>query len=87
LCCALSYPPHHVHMVSCPYRTTIDIHQLINSDVENFRPSRELAETLLEEDMWEISEDMEELIKKEEEEEEEEKEESAIQYSSTQGSH
>ena len=59
--------------------------------MENFRHSRELAETLLEEDMWEMSEDMEELVEEEEEEEEEqeeeeeeEEEESATQRSSTQ---
>jgi len=31
----------------------MEIHQIINSDVEDSRPSRELAETLLEEDMSE----------------------------------
>ena len=59
----------------------MDIHQLINSDVEDSRPSRKLAETLLEEDMSEMSEDMEELV----EEEEEEEEESTTQRTSTRG--
>jgi len=62
--------------VSCPYRATMDIHQIINSDAEDSRPSRELAETLLEEDI----EGMEELV------EEEEEEESTTQRSSTRGS-
>ena len=48
----------------------MDIYQLINSYVEDSRPSRELAETLLEEDMSEMSEDVVELIEEEEEEEE-----------------
>jgi hypothetical protein len=72
----------------------MDIHQLINSDVDDSRPSRELAETLLQEDMSEMSEDMEDLVEEEEEEEggeqereqEEEEEESATQRTSTRGS-
>jgi len=40
------------HTVSYPYRMTMDIHQLINSDVEDSRPNRELAEIPLEEDRY-----------------------------------
>jgi len=68
--CPLLSTPRRAHTVSCPYRATMDIHQLINSDVEDSRPSRELAETLLEEDMSEMSEDKEELVVEEEEEDE-----------------
>jgi len=65
----------------------MDIHQLINSDVEDSRPNRELAAILLDEDMSEMSEDMEDLIEEEEEqgeeEQEEEQEESTTQRTST----
>ena len=76
----------------------MDIHQLINSDVEDSRPNRELAAILLEENMSEMSEDMEDLIEEEEEqreeeqeedqeeEQEEEQEESTTQRTSTRGS-
>jgi hypothetical protein len=57
----------------------MDIHQSMNSDVEDSRPSRKLAEAVLEEDMSELSEDMGELV----EEEEKEEEESAPQRTST----
>jgi len=40
------------HTVSYPYCMTMDIHQLINSDVEDSRPNRELAEIPLEEDRY-----------------------------------
>ena len=60
--CPLQSTLRRAHRVSYPYRVTTDT-QLINSDAEDSRPSRELAGTLLEEDMSEMSEDMEETCR------------------------